>query len=321
MVKMIYQLYGFNLLYDYKIKNLEKYIRNTIDEELPVVEVLVTDSMEDCVDKAVDINGEHAKAKFSERLCLFELVDGSKIQITKEKILMSGENMNQERVGNEINGPTIIILSRYHHRAILHGSAFMYKGKAYLILASPGFGKSTLTTAMIKNQEEIEFLTDDIICVSEDGTQIFNAIHSVNLNDDSLNVLQEILRRQKKVDSTLNIYSEKTTCDLNLIRNGKQNTVPLGGIMILSDPINKGTIKIEELDNVKALFEIVKHIKMRTTITSSFLTQEMGIINKMIRNGEFVVKMQIEHDYNKLETITGLIKEYIDINRRSKCEK
>ena len=149
----------------------------------------MVDKLEGDKDCKVEIINEYAHAYFSKDKSFFELADGGALKVTSDEIVLCGECFDIKRISEELIGPSIIMGSRYHKRAVLHGSAFLYKEKAYLILANPGAGKSTLTTAMVKYHNEISFLTDDIISVAEDGKIMFKGIHLVNLNDDSLNEL------------------------------------------------------------------------------------------------------------------------------------
>lgn len=53
---------------------------------------------------------------------------------------------------------------------------FLYKEKAYLLLAPSGAGKSTLATAMTKFHDDISILTDDVIFIEKSGSAMFSGI-------------------------------------------------------------------------------------------------------------------------------------------------
>lgn len=163
--------------------------------------------------------------------------------------------------------------SRYHKRAVLHGSAFLYKEKAYLILANPGAGKSTLTTAMVKYHNEISFLTDDIISVAEDGKIMFKGIHLVNLNDDSLNELFSQHLHNEVFFRKRGINEEKTVCNIQVLDSTTNlQSVKIGGIILLDHPILDEIIKIKRLDKVQAFCDIVKNVKFKKSITNAART-------------------------------------------------
>ena len=310
---MIYQIYGFNMVCSCFVEALQEYISDVFDKELPTVSASIVDHLDIDVVDGVKISGDYADAVFTNQVCQFHLFDGVEIRIAPDNIMLSGECIHGKRVGEELNGPSIIVLSRYHKRAVLHGSAFLYNGKAYLVLAYPGAGKSTLSTAMVMYHKDISFLTDDIICVEENGKAMFRGIHSVNLNDDSLHGLMMLSGNNSKVESCIGIDSTKTTCNMSLSDKEKNgNVIPLGGIFLLASPLTNGLIRIQRLDRMQSFCEIMRNIKMRTTMTSDLLMQEMNIINKMIQQDIFIVKLHIEHGYTKLEKITNALREFID---------
>jgi len=295
------------------IEALQEYISDVYDKELPMVSVSVVDDLGNDVVDGVKISGDYADAIFTNQMCHYKLFDGVEIRIAPDNIMLRGECIHSRRVGEELDGPSIIVLSRYHKRAVLHGSAFLYNKKAYLVLAYPGAGKSTLSTAMVMYHKDISFLTDDIICVTGNGKAMFRGIHSVNLNDDSLHGLMMSSSNNSKVESCIGIESEKTTCNMSLSDKEKNcNVIPLGGIFLLASPLTEGLIEIQKLDSIQSFCEIMKNIKMRTTMTSDLLMQEMNIINKMIQQDVFTVKLRIEHGYTKIEKITNALREFID---------
>lgn len=310
---MIYQIYGFNMVCNCFIETLQEYISDVFDEELPTVSVSAVDNFDSNVVNGIKISGDYADAVFTNQVCHFHLFDGVEIRIAPNNIMLSGECIHGKRVGEELNGPSVIVLSRYHKRAVLHGSAFLYNGKAYLVLAYPGVGKSTLSTAIVMYHKDISFLTDDIICVEENGKAMFRGIHSVNLNADSLHGLMMLSDDNGKVESCIGIDSTKTTCNMGLSGKDKNaNVIPLGGVFLLGSPLTHDLIRIRKLDSIQSFCEIMRNIKMRTTMTSDLLMQEMNIINRMIQQDIFIVKLHIEHGYTKLEKITNALREYID---------
>ena len=89
-------------------------------------------------------------------------------------------------------------------------------------------------------------------------------------------------------------------------------SVKIGGIILLDHPILDEIIKIKRLDKVQAFCDIVKNVKFKKSITNEILLQEMNVINKMIDNEIFVIRLQLKHDYMKLQDITIALKNYID---------
>jgi len=310
---MIYQIYGFNIVCSRMIESLKDYASEFCDEELPTVSVSEVNDLKNDIVNPIEVNGEYANTFFTNQLCFFDLFDGVNIKISFGNLSFGGGGIYGDRIGEELNGPSIIVLSRFHKRAVLHGSAFLCQDKAYLVLAYPGAGKSTLTTAMVRYHADISFLTDDIICVEENGKVMFRGVHSVNLNDDSLNGLNLSFDSNRKATSCIDIKTDKTKCDMNNSSvEKKTNVIPIGGIILLSEPIANGLIRIQELNKMQSFCEILKNTKMRKTMTSDLLIQEMAVINKMTSQNIPIIKLQIEHDYAKLGEITSRLRDYLN---------
>lgn len=261
---MIYQIYGFNMVCDCMIEALKEYSRNRANEELPTVTVSRVDRLCDDMNDGVKVAEDYADAIFTNNKCNFSLVDGLKIQISSNNIIFCRDRIDSKRVGEELDGPALIVLSRYHKRAVLHGSAFLYKGKAYLLMAYPGAGKSTLAMAMTKYYRDIFFLTDDIICVEKDGSAMFRGMHSVNLNDDSMHGLRMWPYNHDKIRSSMGVNSDKTVCNIGFSFNKvNRNRIPLGGIIFLGKPITEDLIQIRKLDFEESFYESIRNIKLK----------------------------------------------------------
>jgi len=195
----------------------------------------------------------------------------------------------------------------------LHGSAFYYRDKAYLICAIPGAGKSTLSTAIAKYHEDVSFLTDDIICVKEDGQSMYRGVQKVNLNNDSYNHLCGKSNNGLMTYSTNVLDNQKTT--YNLKSQDKlviDQNIEIGGVFFLYPPIEDSLIKIEKLNKFDFFCEVMKNIKYRKSMVDEILLQEMGIVNNMTNRNIFGVKLQIKHDYSLLQEVTDQIIGYIN---------
>ncbi len=225
---------------------------------------------------------------------------------------MCGASIDSQDVGDEINGPSIIIASRYNGRAVLHGSAFLYKEKAYLVIAFPGVGKSTLTTAMSKHRRDVSFITDDIICVSKEGTTIYRGIHGVNLNSDSLNQLFPDKENHKGEFFKRSVDEPKTFCLGDTWgKVSANNSFKIGGVFFLQHPLATGLIHFEKLNKFDFLCELIKNIKLKGLMPQSVMLQEMNILDK-ISKSVFATKIQMIHDYTKLKSVEDAIVGFID---------
>lgn len=306
---MIYSVYGFNFICDQIINKYHGRTYNQLHEMLPVINIVQNDNLDVKMSDSVEIENDFCISKHSINKSYFCFNDGNSILITPTEIQFGGNKIDDKLIG----GADIIILSRHHKRAVLHGSAFIYCKKAYLVCAYPGAGKSTLSAAMTKYHQNISTLTDDIICVKNDGSSIYNGLSNISLNNDSYNYLQT------DDDNPLIVLSSSPSADFKTIINVKSdyvntvtNSFEIGGIFFLQEPLKNDLIMIEELSKIELFYEALKNIKFRQSLVGELLAQEMQIINNMINNNIFGVKLRIRHDFSQLHEITNRIIDYID---------
>jgi len=79
---MIYQIYGFNMVCEHYIEALEEYNREEYDNALPTVFVSAVNRLDEDAINGAKISGDYADAVFTNHVCCFHLVDGSKIRIS-----------------------------------------------------------------------------------------------------------------------------------------------------------------------------------------------------------------------------------------------
>ena len=311
---MIYQIHGFNILCDQYIEQLNDYIFDEYNKDFPVISTKITSELKVNIQDGLEIFNELGRFVHSKYKNYYEFNDGTSILFSPKEIIFCGEKFDTNRLLEEISRPNIVILSRFHKRAVLHGSAFLYKGKAYLLCAYPGAGKSTLSSAITKYQSDVRFLTDDIICVKKDGASIYNGIPHVSLNKDSFQYLFNKPDHELSPPLCNSNKNSKTTCDLTTVTKAKnvQNIIEIGGVFFLDTPLEDELIKITKLNKYEFFCESIKNIKSRKSLISEFLVQEMQILNNMVNNKIFGVKLCIKHDYSKLEEITRRVLDFID---------
>lgn len=309
---MIYQVYGFNFIYNGYIPSLFKYARKEEDVSLPTILITSTPHLENNIQPECILCNEVVDSFFSSIANYTHINNGNDILVSKNHFVISGNNWMPKSVGDEINGPSTIYASRFNQRAVLHGGAFYYNDKAYLIIALPGVGKSTLNAAITKYHNNTTFVTDDIISVSTDGCHMYRGMCSVNLNNDSLDNLFENCNVKKTDLNKLCENEPKTIYTGELIQNFDiDNKIKIGGVFFLGKPINDDLIRIRKLSKSEFICEALKNIKIRNSLTGELLQQEMEIINRLT-NKAFAAKLNILHDYSKLEIITKEILTYID---------
>lgn len=306
---MIYSVYGFNFICEQIINKYHGRTYNQLEEKLPDVNIVKNDNLDAKMTDSVEIKNDDCVSKHSINKSYFCFNDGNSILITPKMIQFGGGKIDDKLIG----GADIIILSRQHGRAVLHGSAFVYRKKAYLVCACPGAGKSTLSAAMSKYHKNISTLTDDIICVRNDGAAIYNGLSNISLNYDSYSYLQAGDGNPLSVLSPRISAGFKTIIDVKSdYTNTAISSYEIGGIFFLQEPLESDLIMIEELNEIELFYESLKNIKFRKYLVGELLAQEMKVINNMVNKNVFGVKIRIRHDYSQLHKITNMIIDYID---------
>ena len=306
---MVYTVHGFNFLCNTRINKYCEYIMGYAGNNLPTVRIIKADNSNINMPENVEISNDFCTSKHSAEKSYFQFVNGNSILITHDEIRFGG-NIDEKLIG----GPDIIILSRLHNRAVLHGSAFSYHDKAYMVCACPGAGKSTLSAAMTKYHKDIAVLTDDIISIDNSGISVFKGLPHVSLNKDSCDQLFA------DADSSTIVSSNS---DKSTIRVGISNiTAPvqnykIGGVFFLYPPLTDKLMEIQKYNSVEFFCEALKNIKFRRSLVEQTLSQEMKIIHNMVSLAPFGVKLRIKHDYSKLQEITGRIVDYIETEKQN----
>ncbi len=310
---MIYQICGFNYICDRFIEKLSGYIVDEADKQFPVVKVQFSNSLSFDIPDKIEMINHLGYSAHSNNQSFYRFSDGSSILFSPDEVVFCGECFDDDRIANELSRADIVVLARYHKRAVLHGSAFMYRGKAYLICAPSGAGKSTLSSALVNNYDDISFLSDDILCIREDGHALYKGLPSVSLNNDSLKGVFKTPSVTKIASTKSNIY--KKTLFFSDANNHMDNQiVEIGGVFFLQEPSRDNLLYIEELNSLSFLCEAVKNIKHKPAMINQLLLQEMQILNNLAKS-TFAVKLRIKHDYSVLHEITSNIIEYIDKRR------
>lgn len=310
---MIYSnLYGFNVVTDYDLPAIESYKADMILPQLPTLKVRVKKQLDNRIAAGICAERGSVKVTYSSTMNYAEVNGKYEVEITAEGIRLSDSVSNAENIYAEITGPSIIMASRFHNRAVLHGSAFLFKNKAYLIIALSGSGKSTLTSALVKYQQ-IDYITDDIICIAADGKTMFNGFHIVHLNGDSW---EKLGYAEKGHDADI-IFDR----ELKLGYSGKEfNTLAgssqfeIGGTFFLYPDVYQSEIKIEEFGGMEYFIEAIRNVKIRESLTEKLLVQEWNILHRFTEN-TFACRLYFPHDYEKIREVTDVIVTYLDKER------
>ena len=316
---IIYTIYGFRFHCDLHLDALSKYSDNHGIIDYPEIRIMTLQSdispSIGCFPPLENAYGHFFPMTDSG---LFVYKDKTNIYLTPRSLEISPQSFVSQRIYHEICGASLIILSRFHHRAVLHGSAVCYKGKAYLFCALPGFGKSTLTAAFIAFHPEVFLLTDDIICIDKQGRYIFRGVSHVYLNHDSFlffNSMNLPLRNWREAQTNQNNDQKYM---LSVIENAESTppnhmTVPIGGVFFIGPPCASGLLQITPLESSDLFLETIKHMKFKDSMDCKAMKNELNAITRLTANSEILgAQICLERDYSLLDTISNMILRYID---------
>lgn len=231
----------------------------------------------------------------------------------KQKILITPTDINlicdDESEGYVlVNAFSIgtVFASRLHHRAIQHGSAFLYKNKAYLIIADSGFGKSTLCAGMWLYQNT-PIISDDVLCLSSDGNFVYNSVSAVKLTKADTENFQ-VKNRFNTVKIHQNQPKQVCVCDVDMT---KQDEYKIGGLFFLRKHISLDKLYYKRLNSFESFCELTKNIKLRHTLSDSMLKNELKILNHIASNTP-AFEISLLHNHSILPEITSQIIKIID---------
>lgn len=119
----------------------------------------------------------------------------------------------------------------------IHGAAFTYKNKTFIIAGQKGDGKTTLLLNLLLYCDHIKLISNDRVLIrKKDDWFISSGDSSVRITNETLNMLQ--IAYGNKVDdllgkvSSFDIYEKKTLALRNLSDRICENSNKLSGIII-----------------------------------------------------------------------------------------
>jgi len=145
-------------------------------------------------------------------------------------------------------GPVLAILLHLKRHFVLHGSAVIYDGKAYGFVGDKGAGKSTLAAMLLKNPE-VEFLTDDLLVVTDD-LQVLRGYPQMKLSDEALHHADQNLGRVRP--PPINRFPKNQFLLKSHLPDGG---VPIGGIFEL---VRSTKTEIEHLDMKESIRTLLR---------------------------------------------------------------
>lgn len=304
---MIYQIHGLNIVCNFLIDALKDYRHDKVEKRYPIITIAFDPNLDRTFIPEIETHNQYVDIYYSSNAMYMKLKNGTSVLVENNQLTVGGKGYDSRILNEVVSGPSIIMVSRFNQRAVLHGSAFLYKDKAYLILALPGAGKSTLSTAMAHYHKDIAFLCDDVICVSCYGKSIYNGIHTIRLNVDSF---CKLFPKHKNTQGVLENVKTKYPAE-QFVVSSVDAEFEIGGVFFLEAPLSNGLIKFTELNKFEFVCDTIKNIKLRKGMTSTVLTQELQIIDRMTNNA-FASKIHMVHDYSKLENVTNEILHFIN---------
>ncbi|MEM7329340.1 MAG: hypothetical protein AAF437_11410 [Pseudomonadota bacterium] len=162
----------------------------------------------------------------------------------KDTVLVErAEGVTDDFLAVPLLGPVLAIFMHLRRQFVLHGSAVIYNGKAYGFVGHKGAGKSTIAAMLLKNPN-VEFLTDDLLVVTEKLAAL-RGYPQMKLSDEALLHSDRDLGhvRPRPID----LFPKNQYL---LHSHAPSETVPVGGIFELC---RASDAKIEHLDTQQAI--------------------------------------------------------------------
>lgn len=276
--KKRYVYYCFNIVSDTYIDNMLGFeVHDKIDEFIDI-EVVEREIIFD-KEKYIKYTNEYAEFYFNEVEMVVQDMEKRMYKVSGGMI----EYSLKPKCGVEIPEVCFMFAARNNNKIILHGASVVIGGKAYLFMGDSGVGKSTFVTTVLSLEEKAILISDDVLCVDEDGRYIYAGYDEIALNKDSFDRMANIVGKVNEVGK----YQFKARNN-NVLRK-----IPIGGYYFLE---KSNCFKQEKIDNVNFATSLLSNLKLQCLMNRTMMIRELSKINKVIDNMDGY-RLQISHDY------------------------
>ena len=270
--KTFYSAYGLIISSELPLNGFEKIENyNSLIQSNPSsvdVEIVI----EDLTQQWSKLGNESNNFVIKDDFILFHMPEVVIYRIAKGRQLAVSPLSNEEmsKINLYINGYCMSLLLLQRGILPLHGSAVVWKDKAYALIGFSGAGKSTLARSLINRG--CSFLTDDIIPIQMDSNSktasIIPGFPEQLLWDTSMDGFQmEKSGNRIAYDRTnTNEQYEKNIKYAVKVPQFLNTNVPLGGIFEIMPAASVEEVGIYPLTKMKQLQALILHTFNRTKV-------------------------------------------------------
>jgi hypothetical protein len=168
-------------------------------------------------------------------------------------------------------GPVIGFALQLHGLTALHAITVVRDGRAIVVAAPSGFGKSTLAAALL--QQGCSFLSDDITAIEiEDGRpSVLPSVPQLKLRADSAEAFLEDSQRDYL---PLHLsFSDKYVVTPEALGQVWPQPVPLHAVFILAPVLPNGSVEVTRLNGSESLLVLLANVYRRELLTRESAVQ------------------------------------------------
>lgn len=287
---------GFHISSNFDIPNPCSYITNIISADFPTIqaELIITSNRNMSMPNTPKLDSK------SNNPNLFLLSQAHDVLFVNNEMIRyqhykeQNKPVNYKNIIQTILKNGIGLESYLYNRVVLHGNVFLIAGNAYAIVAPSGFGKSTLTAAMIKYCRA-DLLSEDSVYLDVDGITTYLGSQELYLFQDSaINLLGT--SNSPENDSGKYIFSNVNTKKLKL-------SYQIKGIIILTCDIPSDIIKCEKAERIKALPLLLNNLRYRSVLKEQNIFNSITTLSKTLSTiPAYIVSLKKEYGYLEEQT-------------------
>ena len=189
-------------------------------------------------------------------IAIFKIVEGRYIYWKKKSNSVTDQDIRTFLLGSIFG--TVLIQRDY---LVLHGSALAKDDKAILFLGDSGQGKSTIAYSLL--EQGWKLLADDLIAIDQNNF-VLPGMPRIKLWNETLAEFNLDKNKFSRVRNNVDKYELKST-----FLNIQESKVEINKILVLKKGSNKeieGEIKVENINNQKEKFLVVRNLSYRPRI-------------------------------------------------------
>ena len=293
---MMINLYGFEVKTDIE---LPIFLKPTCKHgNLPQIEFLNYINEKIDLDKMKLFEESNGIANYYKK-DLFYSYGENQEQLLVSKKYISYEKRNATSIDyyNILSGPGIIFEAYLNGYTVLHASTFVEKGKAVIVIAPSGHGKSTFCASVCRLRN-CKLIADDIAVIDKEGNKVFVGTETIKLNKDTMNALG--IEQWECIDIGLNEQKRYWLCN----NTGDKESYEIGSILFLNSVYTR--TNIQRLTEGEAFLKLLKYLKIKSCLTEETLQNAFRILRKVSVNVP-VYTVDMKRDFQELQKSLQII--------------